>query len=1047
MRFKQRVSKSSRYFTRELTLFYIIPKFHYGKIHLSIASTSVRRPVLTLVMSAFIVLFGAIGLNQVGVREYPAIDPPIINVRTTYTGANAEIIASQITEPLESSINSIDGIRSITSVSREEQSNITVEFNLGADMEQAANDVRDKVSQAQRRLPEDADASIVSKADANASPILVLSLGSNEMTPLELTDLGERVTERLQTVPGVAEIRIWGIKRYAMRIYIDPVKMAGYGLTLEVIRTALDKENAELPAGQLEGTSALVSLRSTSKLVSEEDFRSVIVLNKGDRFVRLGDIAEVVLGAENERNTLRMNGRPMVSLAVVAQPGFDQIKIADEVLKRAKEIEKDLPEGVIIETTFDNTRFVRAALSEVKETMLIAFMLVICVIFVFLREFRTTFIPMITVPISLIGVFFVIWILDFSINILTLLGVVLAIAIVVDDAIVVVENIFAKVEKGLPPKEAANKGVNEIFVAVISTTLVLCAVFLPLLFMQGFTGRLFREFAVIIGGSTIISSFVALTLGSMLSSRILKRQDSHNKFYLLTEPFFNALSSNYSNLLGFVLKFPALCIPLILVCAGISALLFIKLPSELAPLEDRSRVVVQVTAHEGAPFYYMSEKMKDVEYIIRENVPEIDRILVQTSPIGSGSANNGTAQIMLVSPNERKRTQQQIANDLRRIMSQVEGVRISIQQDQTIRVGTRGGLPVQIVVQANEIDSLKKYLPGLMEKIQQSPLLSMADVNLKFTKPQMDVEMDRDFLRASGITPKETAQALQLAYSGLRYGYFMKEGKQYQIIGEIDARNKNEPASLQALYLKNANGDLVSLDQIVTLKEQAVPPQIFRYNRYVAATISANPAEGVALGDAINEMHGIIKTELNDYFKTELAGTSRDFMEASGSLATVFMLALLIVYMLLAAQFESFRHPFTIMLTVPLALFGAITSLYIGGHSINIFSQIGLVMLVGLVTKNGILIVEFANQRHQTGLTLRRAVADSASARLRPILMTTLSTIFGFMPIAFALGAGAESRVPMGVAVIGGITVSLVFSLLVIPAAYILVSEKGRQSG
>ncbi|MCL2100490.1 MAG: efflux RND transporter permease subunit [Fibromonadales bacterium] len=1011
---------------------------------MSIASTSVRRPVLTIVLSAFIVLFGLIGLNQVGVREYPAIDPPIINVRTTYTGANAEIIANQITEPLESAINSIDGIRAITSVSREEQSNITVEFNLGADMEQAANDVRDKVSQAQRRLPEDADASVVSKADANASPILVLSLGSDNMSPLELTDLSERIQERLQTVSGVAEMRIWGIKRYAMRIYIDPVRLAGYGLTLEIVRSALERENAEFPAGQLEGTAAMVSLRSSSKLVSEEDFRNVILFNSGDKFVRLGDVAEVVLGAENERNTLRMNGRPMVSLVVVAQPGADQIKIADEVLKRAKEIEKDLPEGVTIETTFDNTRFVREALSEVKETMFIAFILVIGVIFLFLREFRTTFIPMITVPISLIGSFFIIWILGFSINVLTLLGVVLAIAIVVDDAIVVLENIFAKIEQGLPPKEAANKGVNEIFAPVVSTTLVLCAVFTPLLFMEGFTGRLFREFAVIIGGSVIISSFVALTLGTMLSSRVLKKQETRNRFYTATEPFFKALSDGYSKFLRKALRYPMLAIPVILLCSGISVFVFLQLPTELAPLEDRSRVVVQITAHEGAPFSYMNEKMKVVEHLVRESVPEIDRILVQTSPIWAGSPNLGNVQITLVPPTERKRTQQQIANDLRRVLSQVEGVRLSIQQDQTIRVGTRGGLPVQVVVQANELDSLKKYLPALMDKIQTSRLLTMADVNLKFTKPQMSVEMDRDFLRASGIAPREAAQALQLAYSGLRYGYFLKEGKQYQIIGEIDARNKNEPASLQALYLRNSSGDLVSLDQIVDLKEEAVPPQIFRYNRYVSATISANPAEGVALGDAITEMHGIIKGELNESFRTELAGTSRDFMEASGSLVMVFILALIIVYMLLAAQFESFRHPFTIMLTVPLALFGALLSLYFGGHTINIFSQIGLVMLVGLVTKNGILIVEFANQRHAAGLTLRRAVADAAGARLRPILMTTLSTVFGFMPIALALGAGAESRVPMGVAIIGGIMVSLVFSLLVIPASYLLISKKTR---
>jgi multidrug efflux pump len=986
------------------------------------------------------VLFGLIGLKQVGVREYPAIDPPIINVRTTYTGANAEIIANQITEPLESAINGIDGIRAITSTSRDEQSNITVEFYLGANLERAANDVRDKVSRAQRLLPEEADASVVSKADANATAILVLSLGSNNMSLLELTDLGERVQERLQTVEGVAEIGMWGAKKYAMRIYIDPVKMAGYGLTLNIIRSALDRENAELPAGQLEGSAAIVTLRSSSKLVSEDDFRNVILSNNANRYVRLGDVADVVLAAENEKNTLRMNGRPMISLPVVAQPGADQIKIADEVLKRVDEIKKDMPEGVVIQITFDNTHFVRMALNEVEETIVIAFLLVVAVIFLFLRDFRTTFIPMITVPISLIGVFFIIWILDFSINILTLLGVVLAIGIVVDDAIVVLENIYAKIEKGLEPKEAADKGVNEIFSAVISTTLVLCAVFTPLLFMQGFTGRLFREFAIVIGGSVLISAFVAITLGSMLSSRILKH-GKHNRFYTATEPFFNSLSSNYSKFLNKALSHPIFSIPVILICGGIAVLAFTKMPSELAPLEDRSRVTVQITAHEGAPFSYMNDKMKLIEQLIRENVPEIDRILVQTSPGFAGAANNGNVQIMLVQPIKRKRSQQQIANDLRKILSKVEGVRVSIQQEQTIRVGARGGLPVQVVVQTSELDSLKKRLPDLMDKIGSSRLLTMSDVNLKFTKPQLNVEMDRDFLRASGVAPKEVAQALQLAYSGLRYGYFLKDGKQYQIIGEIDARNKNEPASLQALYIKNSTDNLVSLDQMVTLKEQAVPPQIYRYNRYVSATISASPAEGIALGDAITEMHGIIKKELGDNFKTELAGTSRDFMEASGSLAMVFGLALLIVYMLLAAQFESFRHPFTIMLTVPLALFGALVALFIGGHTINIFSQIGLVMLVGLVTKNGILIVEFANQRHAVGLSLKEAVADAAGARLRPILMTSLATVCGFMPIALALGAGAESRVPMGVAVIGGILVSMVFSLLIVPAAYLLVSK------
>jgi multidrug efflux pump len=993
-------------------------------------------------LSALIVLFGAIGLYQSGIREYPAIDPPIIDVRTIYTGANAEVVANQITEPLESAINGIDGIRAIMSTSREEQSNITVEFNLGANMEQAANDVRDKVSRAQRSLPENADIPVVSKADANSTPIIVLSIGSNTLSLLELSDYSERVQEKIQTIPGVAEVRLWGVKRYAMRIYIDPVRMAGANLTIDVIRSALERENAEIPAGQLEGTAAAVSLRSSSKLKTEQDFRDVILLADGEKFVRLGDVAEVVLGAENERNTVRMNTRPMVSLAVIPQPGSDQIKIADEVLSRLDNIRRDLPESIVIQPSFDNTKFVRAALSEVRETIVIAFLLVVAIIFLFLRDFKTTLIPMFTVPISLVGVFFLIWILDFSVNILTLLGVVLAISLVVDDAIVVLENIFAKVEEGLSPKEAAIKGVNEIFAAVVATTLVLCAVFLPLFFMQGFTGRLFREFSVVIGGSVIISSFVALTLGSMLSSRFLKKNEKHNRFYAATEPFFNNLSSTYSRFLGKTLKHPMRSIPVILVCAAIAVFAFLNLPSELAPLEDRSRVNVQVTAHEGAPFLFMSDKMKIIEGLIMENVPEIDRILVQTAPGFAGMANNGNVSIMLVAPKERKRTQQQIANDLRRILSKVEGVRISIQQEQTVRVGSRSSLPVQVVVQAAEIDSLKRYLPSLIEKIQQSPLLTMVDANLKFTKPQLDVEMDRDHLRASGVTPREVATALQLAYSGLRYGYFLKEGKQYQIMGEINSQNRSEPASLQTLYVRNSAGKLVSLDQLVELKERAVPPQIFNYNRYVSATISASPAPGVALGDAISEIQSIIKRELKDNFRTELTGTSRDFMEASGSLAMVFVLALVIVYMLLAAQFESFRHPFTIMLTVPLALSGALASLYFGGHTMNIFSQIGLVMLVGLVTKNGILIVEFANQRRMAGLDLRYAVAGAAGARLRPILMTTSTTIFGFAPIALALGAGAESRVPMGVAVIGGVLVSLVLSLFVVPAAYLLISKK-----
>ena len=1009
---------------------------------MSLAATSIRRPVLTWVLSAFILLFGLLGLVQLGVREYPAIDPPTIGVTTTYRGANAEVIENQITEPLESSLNGIDGVRSIVSQSGDGRSSITVEFQLGANLEQAANDVRDRVARAQRSLPIDADPPTVAKADANSSPILVLTLASDTRDLLGLSEMGTRIAERMQTIAGVAEVRVWGERRYAMRIRIDPLKLAATGLSLREVQTAMAQEDAELPAGQLEGQTVSLSLRAKSELQSVEDFRGIVLRAREGRVLRLGDVADVELGAENERTILRRNGKPNVGLAVIAQPGANQVEIADEVMRRSQSILADLPKDLQLETAFNNTRFVRSALKEVEETILIAFLLVVGVIFLFLRDWRTTLIPVLTIPISLIGVFSVIWAMGFSINVLTLLGVVLAIGIVVDDAIVVLENVFAKVEAGMAPREAAVKGVGEIFGAVVSTTIVLAAVFTPLLFLQGFTGRLFREFAVVIGGSVLISGFVALTLGGMLSSRLLKAHDHHNRLYRATEPFFVGLTALYARTLARMLARPLLALPILAVTLTIAVLCYRALPSELAPLEDRSFLSVSVSGHEGATAAFMDDKMKQLAAIAQEAVPEATTVLALTAPGQSGIVNSGSLRIMLCPPDQRQRSQQQIAKALGAALAKVDAVRLSVTQDQTIRVGNRGGQPVQLVIQAPLLDSLQQNLPRLMEKVQASSVLTMADADLKFTKPQLDVEMDRNRLRDLGVSPVEVAQALQLAYSGMRYGYFLRDGKQYQILGEFRQQDRSAPQSLQGLHLMNKEGKLLSLDQLVTLKERAVPPQLYRYNRYSAATVSAGLAPGAALNQGIEELRRIVREELGPNYKSSLVGTSRDFMESSGSLAMVFLLALLIVYLILAAQFESFRNPLVIMLTVPLALSGALASLWLFGLTLNLFSQIGLVMLVGLVTKNGILIVEFANQRLRAGRPLIAAVAEAAEARLRPILMTTLATIFGFLPIAMALGAGSESRSPMGIAVIGGLIVSLALSLFVVPAMYLVLAHK-----
>ncbi|GHB29890.1 efflux RND transporter permease subunit [Mongoliitalea lutea] len=1014
----------------------------------SLSTISIRRPVLAIVMSLTILLFGIIGISFLGIREFPSVDPPIINVRTTYVGANADVIEAQITEPLEEAINGIAGIKSLTSTSNDGTSNITVEFEVGADLEAAANDVRDKVSGAVRRLPPDAEPPVVSKADSDSQPIVFLNVQSDKRNLMELSDLANNVfKERLQTIPGVSTVQIWGEKRYAIRLRIDPLRMASYGITPSDVLTKVQTENVELPSGRIEGSAIELSVRTKSRLNTPQEFNELIIKEDQNSIVRFQDIGKAELAALNERTVLKRDGIPMVGVVLIPLPGSNNIEIVDEFYKRLKVIERDIPDDIKLGIGFDSTKFIRNSIKEVQETIFIAFMLVVTIIFLFLRDWRTTFIPVLTIPISLIGVFFIMYLMDFSINVLTLLGIVLSIGLVVDDAIVVLENIYTRIEKGENPDKAAEKGAEEIFFAVIATTVALAAVFLPVIFLTGTTGRLFREFGIVVAGAVIISSFVALTMTPMLSSKLLKKREKQNAFYNLTEPIFEWLNEKYNIALNGFMRFRWVAFIIILLMSLGIYQFFQIIPTELSPIEDRGEMRVNLTGPEGATFGYMDEVLNQMTRDFIEAIPDEERegIITVTSPgFGTASTNSGFLRLILTESSERSRSQQEIFNQVQGKLRDYTAVRAFGTQPPSIG-DRRAGLPVQYVIQAPTLDKLKEVIPPFLEQANQSPIFSFADVNLKFTKPEIEVEIDRQKARNIGVSVQEIARTLQLSYSGQRFGYFIMNGKQYEVIGEMQLQDRNEPVNLRMLYVRADNGELVQLDNLVSIKEKSTPPQLYRFNRFVSATISAQLAEGYTIGVGLDEMDRIASEVLDDSYSTDLAGLSKEFRDSSNSLIFAFLFALVLIYLVLSAQFESFKDPLTIMFTVPLALFGALFSLWYFDFTLNIFSQIGIIMLIGLVTKNGILIVEFANQRKAQGMSIDEAIIGAAAARFRPILMTSLSTILGILPIALALGAGAESRVPMGVAVIGGLVFATILTLFVIPAVYTyLTSKKGR---
>ncbi|HMN43689.1 MAG TPA: efflux RND transporter permease subunit [Povalibacter sp.] len=1016
---------------------------------MTLAEISIRRPVLTIVISLLIVLAGAISLLQLGIREYPAVDPPTLSITTSYPGAAAEVVQAQITEPIEEAVNSVAGIRTLTSTSREGASSISAEFSLDTDLDTAASDVRDQVARAVRNLPPDTNPPILNKSHADSQPIFGLALSSATRSQLELGAYADSLRERLQTVPGIAGVDQPAEKRYAMRLWMDPEKLAAYGLSPLDVRQALARENIELPSGRIEGESVELPVKTLSRLNTAEEFNALIVKRSGDSIVRFRDIGYAQLGAQNERGALKMGDVPIAGLYFKQQPGANQIEIVDELRRRLEQIRKEVPPDIDVKVAYDNTEYVRRSLLEVTETIFIAFVLVVLVVFAFLREWRTTLIPVIAIPVSIIGTFGVMFVAGFSINTLSLLGIVLAIGLVVDDAIVVLENIYSKIESGMPPVQAGIDGTREIFMAVISTTITLAVVFLPLLFMGGLSGRLFREFGLTIAGAVMISALVALTLTPMLCSRLLRPHQSHGALFRRTEELFAAMEQGYARGLAGFLNRRRLALGVLAVAAIVIALFFEVLPRELSPMEDRGRIWVRATAPEGVGYEYMQRFMDDLTAATADRVPEANMMMTQVPGAGGGPGiqgpiNNGFVRVFLKDKTGRERSQAQIADDLQGLTRQFTAARVNITQEASIGERRSNQSGVQFVVQAADFEQLQEVLPKFLEEARQSPAFTFVDSDLKFSKPEVRVSLEREKAQALGVSTLDIAQTLQSALSGQRFGYFIFNGKQYDVIGQLTRDFRSRPDDLSNIAVRSVAGDdMVRLDNLVSFEESSSPPELYRFNRYAAATVSGTLANGRTMGEGIAAFEQTARDVLDERFTTSLTGAARDFVESASSLGWVFLLALILIYLVLAAQFESFVDPFVILLTVPLALAGALFSLWYFGQTLNIFSQIGLIMLVGLVTKNGILIVEFANQRRDAGDgDALAAVKEAAAARLRPILMTTLATILGIVPIALALGAGSESRVSMGIAVIGGLLCGGLLTLYVIPAMYVLLSRK-----
>jgi multidrug efflux pump len=994
-------------------------------------------------MSLMLLLIGFISYTRLAVREYPNIDAPIVSVRTVYVGASAEVVESQITQPLEDSLAGIEGIRTIKSVSREEVSQVTVEFTLDRDIDAAANDVRDRTARVRGLLPEEADEPVIAKVEADAFPVIWVAFSSDRHSPLEITDYADRVVrDRLQTLPGVASVIIGGERRYAMRLWLDRERLAAYGLGPQDVEAALRLQNVQVPSGRIESRQREFTVLTETDLRTPEEFNNLIIRQVNNYPVRLRDVGFAELGAADDRNAVRVNGNPAVGVGVVKQSNANTLAVAKAVKSELPALTAGLPDGMKLQIGFDSSIFIDESIKSVFETLAEALLLVVLVIFFFLRSARATLIPFVTIPVSLIGAFIFIYALGFSVNVLTLLALVLAIGLVVDDAIVMLENIYRRIERGMAPWQAAVEGSREIAFAVLAMTITVAAVFVPVAFMTGTTGRLFREFALTVSAAVVVSGFVALTLTPMMCAKLLRHERQHGRLYGLIERGIERLNAGYRSVLTRSLSRRWLVVGLGLATAGSIVFLFMTLKSELSPLEDRGTVIGVMVAPEGATMAYTDGYARRVEALYSQ-VPEIRTYFMVVAP-GLERPNPVTSAFSFVSLKpwaERERKQQQIVGELMPKMFGLPGVLAFAINPPSLGQSFRNP-PLMFVVQGNTYPELQTMVDRLMAKVREFPGLVNADTDLKLNKPQFAVHLDRDKTADVGVDVETVGRTLETLLGGRQVTRFKREGEQYDVIVKVADKDRTTPEDLTAIYVRGPNGQLVQLSNLVQVNETVAPKELNHFNRLRAATISANLAPGVALGDALAFMDQAAKEVLPPGARTALDGQSREFKESGASMYIAFALALIFLYLVLAAQFESFIDPLIIMLSVPLAVAGALLSLKLTGNTLNVYSQIGMVMLVGLIAKNGILIVEFANQLQERGRLVRDAVIEAASLRLRPILMTTAAMILGSVPLAVATGAGAESRQQIGWVIVGGLLLGTLLTLFVIPTSYTLLARR-----
>jgi multidrug efflux pump len=1018
---------------------------------------SIKRPVLTLMMSLALVLFGIIGLRRLPVRELPNIDPPVVTVTTVYRGASAAVIETEITERMEEQINSIEGIKTLTSESSEEVSTITVEFNLNRNIDLAAQDVRDRVARVRGNLPKDIEEPIIAKQEADAQPVIWIALNSDRLSTLELTTLAEnQIKDRLQTLGGVSSVVIGGEKRFAMRLWLDSEKMAARQVTVLDVEQALKRQNVELPSGRVESSDRSMSIETLGEMKTAPEYNDLIIRNDGANLVRLRDIGVAKPGVEDEHTVARSNGKAAVGLGVVKQSNANTIEVAHLVKQELERMRPTLPAGVDAFVVYDESVFVEKAINEVWVTLGIAFLLVVAIIFVFLRSLRSTIIPAIAIPISIIATFELLNLFGYSINILTMLALVLAIGVVVDDAIVVLENIFRHVEEGMAPMAAAFKAMDEIAFAIIAITISLVAVFLPLAFLTGQTGRLFIEFAVAVAGSVVISAFVALTLTPMLAARVLKPHEGneHGSLFNFFERGFQGMNRWYAAALNWALSHRGTMMGIGAVAMVLTVMLFKSLDYEFVPEEDKGQLFNIVLAPEGSTTEYTDRMMRKMENIV-SNVPEVSSYftVVALAQTGPGKPNQGF--MFITFKDDRKRSVQEIVNSPTGLNGQffnnIEGAFCIPQIPKAI--GFSFDQPYQLVLQSQDLDALNKESAAMANQLRGLGYLPQVRSQFEVTKPELRITIDRDRAAALGVSVQDISRTLQMMFGGLDVSRIKLNGKEYLVMVQLDRASRMTPADLDQLYVRGTGDKLIQLSSVVNYRPSAASSSIYHYNRARSATIEGTPT-GVPMGKAMDDTEKILKSSLPADFRYEWAGEAKDLRESGQDIVFVLILALAIIYMVLAAQFESLIHPLTVMGAVPLAGLGAFGLLWllnflphlglmpvIPSMNINLFSEIGLVLLLGLVTKNSILLVEFANQQREKGMNARDAMFQAGVVRLRPILMTAFCTIAGIMPIAIGFGAGAESRRPMGVAVVGGMITSTFLTLVIIPVVYTLFSD------